>query len=248
MALPVLTAPTHDLTLTSTGETIQFRPFLVKEEKILLMALESNDENEMMRAMKQIISSCILNDIDIEKLPIFDIQYLFIRMRSESVGEKVDLRFKHPEDKNSNNDECKHIQDIEINLKNIKPESLEGHTKKIDLSNDIGVVMKYPGLDLYDKFSQFETGETGISSVDSIFDIMIQNIEMIYQGDNAYYTEDHTKDEMTEFLNSLNTKQFDQLRNFFQTMPYLRHEFDYTCDKCGQTEHVSLNGIEDFFA
>ena len=247
MALPVLNAPTHELTLTSTGETIQFRPFLVKEEKLLLMALESGDDKEMMRSMKQIISSCVMNDIDVEKLPIFDIQYLFLSMRSVSVGEEIDLRFKHPDDLNSNKEECKHIQDVKINLKQIKPTSLEGHTKKIDLSDSVGVVMKYPGLDMYNRFNKFDNDEE-VNAIDAVFDIMIDNIEMIYQDDSVFYTDDHTKEEMLDFLNSLNTKQFEDMRNFFQTMPYLRHEFDYVCDGCGCTEHVTLSGIEDFFA
>ena len=130
MALPVLNAPTHELTLTSTGETIQFRPFLVKEEKLLLMALESGDEKEMMRSMKQIISSCVMNEVSIDKLPLFDIQYLFLNIRSQSVGETSQLRFKHPDDTNSKGETCTHIQDVEINLKEIKPEAVKGHTKK----------------------------------------------------------------------------------------------------------------------
>jgi len=244
MALPVLNAPTHELTLTSTGETIQFRPFLVKEEKILLMALESGDEKEMIRAMKQIISSCVMGEVDIDKLPLFDIQYLFLNIRSQSVGEKVKLHFKHPESTNSNNEKCEHVQEIEIDLKNIKPEILEGHSKKIDLTDDVGVTMTYPGFDMYDKMVALQDE----SAVDVIFDIISDSIEMIYKGDEVFYAEDHTKEELVEFLNSLSSGQFNNIRNFFQTMPYLRHEFDYTCSKCGCSEHVTLTGIEDFFA
>ena len=116
MALPVLNAPTHELTLTSNGETIKFRPFLVKEEKLLLMALESNDDDEMMRAMKQLIKNCVLSDIDIEKIPLFDVQYIFLQIRCQSVGEEITLRFKHPDDKNSKGEKCEHIQDVKINL------------------------------------------------------------------------------------------------------------------------------------
>ena len=148
MALPVLNAPTHELTLTSNGETIKFRPFLVKEEKLLLMALESNDDDEMMRAMKQLIKNCVLSDIDIEKIPLFDVQYIFLQIRCQSVGEEITLRFKHPDDKNSKGEKCEHIQDVKINLKEIKPEAREGHTTKIDLSPDIGVVMSYPNIDM----------------------------------------------------------------------------------------------------
>ena len=244
MALPVLNAPTHELTLTSTGETIQFRPFLVKEEKILLMALESGNEKEMIRSMKQIISSCVMGEVDIEKLPLFDIQYLFLNIRSQSVGENSILRFKHPDELNSNNEHCEHIQEIEIDLKGIKPEQLPGHNKKIDLTSDIGLTMSYPGFDMYDKIISLQDE----SALDVIFDIVSESIEMIYKGDEIFYAEDHTKEELYEFLNSLSTLQFNKIRNFFQTMPYLRHEFDYTCEKCGCKEHVVLTGIEDFFA
>jgi len=246
MALPVLTAPTHEMTLTSTGETLQFRPFLVKEEKILLMALESNDDKEMMNAMKQIISNCIINEVNIEKIPLFDIQYLFLKIRGQSVGEEVILRFKHPENENSTTDDCKHIQEFKLDISKIKPEAREGHTTKIEISNDVGVVMKYPGLEMYEKIIRFEAEDS--NTTDAIFEIMTDNIELIYQGEDTFYSEEHTKEEMTSFLESLSTIQFNKIREFFQTMPYLRHEFDYTCDKCGQTEHVSLNGIEDFFA
>ena len=244
MALPVLNAPTHELTLTSTGETIQFRPFLVKEEKLLLMALESGDDKEMMRAMRQIISSCVMNEVSIDKLPLFDIQYLFLNIRSESVGQTSQLRFKHSDDINSKGETCTHIQDIEINLKEIKPEAVEGHTKKIDLTDDVGVNMIYPGFDMYDKIVKLQDE----SALDVIFDIISASIEMIYKGEEVFYAEDHTKEELIDFLNSLSSIQFNKIRNFFQTMPYLRHEFDYTCEKCECKEHVTLAGIEDFFA
>jgi len=244
MALPVMNAPTHEMTLTSTGETIHFRPFLVKEEKILLMALESNDEKDMMNAMKQIISNCVIEDIDIEKLPIFDIQYIFLNLRSQSVGEKIQLKFKHPDNKNSKNEECEHIQEIELDISKIKPESKEGHNKKISLDSDIGIIMNYPNIDMFTKFNEFEEHT---NAIDTIFDVIIKDIEMIYQGENVFYAEDHTENELKDFLGSLNNKQFENIRNFYQTMPYLRHEFDFACDKCNCIEHVSLNGIEDFF-
>tara|TARA_Y100000593_G_scaffold85392_1_gene162349 strand:+ start:996 stop:1733 length:738 start_codon:yes stop_codon:yes gene_type:complete len=245
MALPVLNAPTYELTLTSSGETIRYRPFLVKEEKILLMALESNDEQEMMRAMKQIIKNCISSNIEIEKLPIFDIQYIFLKLRSQSVGEEVTLRFKHPQEKNVNNETCTHIQDVKINLANIKPVSQDGHSSKIELTDKVGVVMKYPKFEMFQTLSDIAEND---DAMDAIFNMVSDNIEMIYQNDEVFYADDHSKEELSEFLYSLNSQQFEMIRNFFQTMPYLRHEFDYVCDACGCTEHVTLNGIEDFFA
>jgi hypothetical protein len=246
MALPVLNAPTHELTLTSTGETITFRPFLVKEEKLLLMALESNDDNEMMRAMKQLITNCVIGDIDIEKIPLFDIQYIFLQIRCQSVGEEIVLKFKHPEDKNEKGEECKHVQEVTINLNDIKPEAREGHTKKIELSNEIGVVMRYPNVDMLNIFAQTENTTDG--ALDKIFEVITKNIEMIYQGEEVFYTDDHTQEELNEFLNSLSSKQFNMIREFFQTMPYLRHEFKFICEKCSCSENVNLSGVEDFFA
>ena len=248
MALPVLNAPTHELTLTSTGETIQFRPFLVKEEKILLMALESGDDKEMMRATKQIISNCVTEEIDIEKLPIFDIQYIFLKLRGQSIGDVVTLRFKHRDEKNEKGEVCDHIQEVNVDLSKIKPEPIEGHEKKIQLSDNIGVVMKYPQLDTFQKISNYDFENKTNNTFDAIFDIMSDSLEMIYQDDEVFYKDDHTNEEIMEFFGSLNTKQFEKIRTFFTTMPYLRHEFDYTCEKCGCKEHVVLNGIEDFFA
>ncbi len=246
MALPVLNAPTHELTLTSTGETIKFRPFLVKEEKILLMALESGNEDDMLNAMKQIITNCIIGEIDLEKIPLFDIQYIFLKLRGHSVGEKIQLRFKHPEDTNSKGDKCEHVTDIEIDLSTIKPEKLEGHTQKIDLTSEIGVTMSYPTIDMFQKFSQFQEDQS--VAIESIFGIMVTHIDMIYQGEDVFYKDEHSEEELHDFLNSLTSEQFEKIRNFFQTMPYLRHEFDFTCDACGCSEHVELNGLEDFFA
>ena len=247
MALPVLNAPTHELTLTSTGETIQFRPFLVKEEKILLMALESNDEKEMMRSMKQIISNCIIEDIDIEKLPLFDLQYLFLQLRVQSVGDIVTLRFQHSNGKNSKGEECSHVQNVDIDISKIKPESIDGHDKKIQLTNDVGVIMSYPKIDLFQKLAEIEQ-EQNPNMIDSIIDIFIDSIEMIYQGDQVFYRDDHSKEELEDFISSLNNEQFEKIRNFFATMPFIRYFGEYTCDKCGCKENIVIQGIEDFFA
>ena len=246
MALPVLNAPTHEMTLVSNGQTIKFRPFLVKEEKILLMALESNNDGEMLNSMKQIINNCVLDDIDVEELPLFDVQYIFLQLRSKSVGEVVELRFKHPDDKNLNGEECKHEQNVKINISDIKPSSLQGHSNKIQLTPDIGVTMKYPKIDIFRKMMLMDQNDS--SSVEAIFDIMISSIDMIYQGDEIFYKDDHSEEEMNNFLSSLTSEQFNKLRDFFQTMPYLRHEFEYKCTKCGVEQKVMLNGIEDFFA
>ena len=247
MALPVLNTPIHELTLTSTGETIKFRPFLVKEEKILLMALESDNENEMLGAMKQIISNCVINDIDIEKLPLFDVQYIFLQLRVQSVGEVSTLRFQHSDGTNSKGEECSHIQNIEINIGKIKPEALDGHNRKIQLTDDVGVVMEYPRIDLYQKLSELEK-EQNPNMMDAVIDIFIDSIEMIYQKDETFYKDDHSKEELEEFLSSLNNEQFEKIRSFFGTMPYIRHYEEYTCDKCGCVENIVIQGIEDFFA
>ncbi len=248
MALPKLDTPLYDLTLTSNEKIVKYRPFLVKEEKILLMALESNQDVEMYNAMKQILNNCIINkkDIDIDKLPIFDVQYLFLQLRAKSVGEIAEVTLKHPNGKNKKGENCNGVQQLEINLSEIKPKIGETHSKNISINDNIGVSMKYPTLDFFEKIEEKQDEEEPV--VDALFNAIADSIEYIYQGDDIFYAEEHSKEEILDFINNLNNEQFEKLKNFFSTMPTLEHKANYICSACGSEEELVLNGVEDFFA
>jgi len=247
MALPTLDTPIYDIFLTSLDKTIKYRPFLVKEEKILLMAIESNDEKEMYDAMKTILKNCILEkNIDVESLPIFDVQFLFLQLRAKSVGEVAEVTLRHPNGENKKGEKCDGIQPIEINLNDIKPTVPKNHTKIIKLSDKIGVSMMYPTLDFFKKIDDMQTQEKGV--VESLFDSIANSIEYIYQGEEIFYANEHSKEELLDFLNSLNNAQFEELRNFFSSMPSIQHKETYTCPKCGSQEELTLSTVEDFFA
>ena len=247
MALPTIETPIYEIFLTSLDKKIKYRPFLVKEEKILLMAIESNDEKEMYDAMKTILKNCILDkDIDIESLPIFDVQFLFLQLRAKSVGEVAEVTLKHPNGKNKKGEKCDGIQPVSIDLNKIKPIVPENHTKTIRLSDKIGVSMKYPTLEFFKKIDDMQTQEKGV--VESLFDSIANSIEYIFQDEEIFYANEHSKEELLDFLNSLNNNQFEELRNFFSSMPSIQHKEHYTCPKCGSEEELILSTVEDFFA
>ena len=247
MALPTIDTPTYEIFLTSLDKNIKYRPFLVKEEKILLMAIESNNEKEMYDAMKTILKNCILEKvIDVESLPIFDVQFLFLQLRAKSVGEVAEVTLKHPNGENKKGEKCDGIQPISINLNEIKPIVPENHSKTIRLSEKIGVSMMYPTLEFFKKLDDMQTQEKGV--VESLFDSIANSIEYIYQGEEIFYANEHSREELLDFLNSLNNAQFEELRNFFSSMPSIQHKETYTCPKCGSQEELTLSTVEDFFA
>lgn len=247
MALPTVETPTYDIFLTSLDKKIKYRPFLVREEKILLMAIESNDEKEMYEAMKTILKNCILDkDIDVETLPIFDVQFLFLQLRAKSIGEIAEVTLKHPNGENKKGEKCNGIQPVSIDLNKIKPTIPENHSKVIRLSDSIGVSMTYPTLKFFKKIDDMQKQEKGV--VESLFDSIANSIEYIFQGEEIFYANEHSKEELLDFLNSLNNTQFEELRNFFSSMPSIQHKEHYTCPKCGSEEELTLSTVEDFFA
>ena len=247
MALPTVETPTYEIFLTSLDKNIKYRPFLVREEKILLMAIESNDEKEMYEAMKTILKNCILDkNINVETLPIFDVQFLFLQLRAKSVGEIAEVTLKHPNGKNKKGQDCDGIQPVNIDLNNIKPTIPENHSKVIRLSDSIGVSMTYPTLEFFKKIDDMQSEEKGV--VEALFDSIANSIEYIFQGEEIFYANEHSKEELLDFLNSLSNAQFEELRNFFSTMPSIQHKEQYTCPKCGSEEELILSTVEDFFA
>jgi len=237
MALPVLTTPTYELEVPSTEEKIKYRPFLVKEEKILLIALESSNNTEIIQAIGQIVSECTFNKLDLGKMPMFDVEYMFLQIRAKSVGETSQLRLLCPDDKKS-------YADVEIDLNDIGVEVIEGHTNKIELTDEMGIIMQYPTIDSF-----AGTGITAISS-DNMLDVISSCILQIYdkKGEEVHYAKDQTAKELIDFIEQLNTKQFREVQKFFDTMPKLQHEITIKNPETNVESKVMLNGLNDFFA
>ena len=236
MALPKLTTPTYELEIPSTDEKIKYRPFLVKEEKILLMSMESGKNSDIIGAVKQIVSECTFNKINLSTLPMFDIEYIFLQIRSKSVGETSKLKLLCPDDD-------KTYADVEINLQDVKVQVEDGHNNKIELDNDMGIIMTYPTIDTFIK------NEIQQVNASNMLDIVGTCILQIYEkgGEKVYETKDSTKKELTEFIESLQTKHFKKLQDFFDTMPKLKHTITIKNPKTKKESEITLNGLNDFF-
>jgi len=241
MALPLNSAPTYNLVIPSTKETIKYRPFLVKEQKALLLAQQSEDPKVMMDTLKNIIKSSIIGTVDVDKLALFDIEYIFLQLRGKSVGEIVELGFRCSED-HGEEDNKKATVKININIDDIKVEENKDHTNTILLFDDVGVVMKYPSMETLRKFEKIKEGDTN-----AVFDIMAQSIDYVYNTDEVFYIKDQTKEEINEFINNLTTEQFDKLQRFFDSMPKLSHTVNYRCPVCSKENTVTLEGLNSFF-
>ena len=234
MPLPQITTPEFTTILPSTGEKLSFRPFLVKEEKILLMAQEGKDKNEIQRAVINILEECIKTPITVEDLPLFDIEWLFIQLRSKSVGEVIDLKIKHIENK-----ECLHLNPVEVNLEELEMTKDPKHTNIINITDDIGVTMRYPSLKL--------VGDKNPEGLDStaVFNLICDCVLNVFDKDQVY--NDFTKEEIDKFVGDLDQKQLLKFMDFFKTMPKVEHTIKYKCEKCGQDVEHKLNGLVDFF-
>jgi len=236
MALPKLTTPTYELELPSTDAKIKYRPFLVKEEKILMMAMESKSEADITQAVKDIVNECTFNKIDISNMPMFDVEYIFLQIRSKSVGEVSKLKLLCPDDK-------KTYAEVELNLNDVKVQVGEDHTNKIELDNGMGIIMTYPTLDSFK--------ESGIRDINAsnMLDVISGCIQQIYEedGKKTYEPKDQTKKELTDFIEQMNTKQFKSVQKFFETMPKLKHDITIKNPKTKKESKITLSGLNDFF-
>jgi hypothetical protein len=241
--LPKLDVPIYDLTLPLSKRKIQIRPFLVKEEKIFLMASESDDEESILTAIKQIVNNCCLTeDIDVELLPISDLEFIFFNLRARSIGEVVELKYKCNNKIHMGEEikTCDNMVEFEINILDIKPEISENHNNKIELSENLGIVMKYPNFKLIDKLKD-------LSETEVMMETILNCIDYIYNDDEIFYAKDVSKKELVEFVEGMNHKQFLNLQQFFETIPKITKDVDFECDKCGYKEKIVLEGIQNFF-
>ena len=231
MALPINEAPKYTCKLPSTGEVVTYRPFLVKEEKVMLMAIEGQNDDEIAQAVTNTVQSCVETNIDVSSIPIFDFEYLYLKIRAKSVGEIVKLRLKCPDDENQIVEHDLNLEDVQIN----KP---EGHKNEIEFEKDYGVVLRYPTIK---SFSGID------SNTELSFKVLKESIASIYKGDDVYDRNNITDKELDEYIDSLTQKQYKQLMVFFDTMPRLRHTVKYQNPKSGKEFTMTLNGTNDFF-
>lgn len=227
MPLPIMNTPTFKVKLHSLSNEVEFRPFLVKEEKILILAQESNEPKEMIKAMQDIVTSCSNGAVDGRELPFFDLQNAFIQLRSQSIGNMTDFILICGE--------CGHKTETTLDLNSLTVDYPDNHTNKIMLSDSVGVFMKYPKAEIL------------VDDETPAFDLVVSCVDKIFDQDEIYNAEDEGKEEVEKFINSLSTQQFEKIVEFFQTSPRLEKTIDYTCIKCETENTVLIDGVENFF-
>jgi|TARA_R100000322_G_scaffold162712_1_gene125787 hypothetical protein len=240
MPLPKIATPTYELELPSTGKTISYRPFLVKEEKLLVIALESEDTKQITNAIKAVIRACILTKgVKVETLPTFDIEYLFLNIRGKSVGEDIDVNLICPDDNETE-------VSVSINLDDINVKKPDGHTNKIKLDNNLMMELKYPSLNEFIK-NNFDPNEVGTNAMEQSFDLIGSCINKIFNEDEVWVAADCSKKEINDFLDSMNSNQFKEIESFFETMPKLTHTVKVFNPKTKVESDVVLEGLASFF-
>ena len=237
MALPVLESNTFELTLPSSDVKVKYRPFLVKEEKILLQAMESKEQKQIVQALKDIVSVCTFGQLNVDDLPTFDLEYVFLQIRSKSVGEVVNLKILCPDTK-------KDYAEVEVDLSQVDVHVDDEHTNKImvDEAKQIGVLMKYPTLASVDPTKDYSKGETK-----ALFNVIGEGIYQIFEGDKVHMAKDYTKEELNTFVESLDSKSFKKIQRFYETMPKLMHEIEVENPKTKVKSKITLSGLSDFF-
>mgnify|MGYP003118805972 FL=1 len=237
MALPVLETNTFELTLPSSDVKVKYRPFLVKEEKILLQAMESQEQKQIVQALKDIVSVCTYGQLNVDELPTFDLEYVFLQIRSKSVGEIAKLKILCPDTK-------KDYAEVELDLSKVDVQVDDEHNNKIMVDEDkkIGVLMKYPTLASVDPTKDYSKQNTK-----ALFNVIGEGIYQIFEGDKVHMAKDYTKEELDKFVESLDSKSFKKIQRFYETMPKLMHEIEVENPKTKVKSKITLSGLSDFF-
>ena len=238
MALPVLETNTFELTLPSSDVKVKYRPFLVKEEKILLQAMESQEQKQIVQALKDIVSVCTYGQLNVDELPTFDLEYVFLQIRSKSVGEVAKLKVLCPDDKAT-------YTDIEVDLSTVDVHVDDEHNNKIvvDENKKVGVLMKYPTINSVDPTKDYSKG----ADTKTLFKVISDGIYQIFEGEQVHMAKDYSADELNQFIESMDSKSFKKIQKFYETMPKLRHEVEVTNPKTKVKSKITLSGLTDFF-
>lgn len=234
MALPKIAVPTYELEIPSSKEKLTYRPFLVKEEKLLLLALETEENNALVNALKTIIANCTYEKINVDDLALFDLEYIFLRIRAKSVGEVSELRLLCEDDGET-------YADVKVNLEEVEVEFQKDHTNMISLSDDISMIMNYPQIEMIGN-------PGGGSDTEYIFSMIKDSVSQIIEGETIHERADFTETELDEFIESLSSEHFRAVQGFFETMPRLRHEVKFKNPKTKKQNKITLEGMQSFFA
>lgn len=243
MSLPKLDVPTYELKLLSKDKTIRFRPFLVKEQKLLMMAVESTESKDILSAVKQICKNCILDELDIDELPIFDLEYIFLNLRARSINEIVNLQYKCNNKvikESGEEDTCNSIEKYKLNLLEIRPEPGKNHNKKIMFNDKMGIMMNYPNFEILSNIKSTDEDEI-------VIELLTNCIEYVFDDEQIYYAKDCTKEELKDFVDNLQQKDLQKIQYFFDTAPKLKHDINFECKKCGYKENIEVEGLQNFF-
>ena len=240
--LPKIDVPIYEITLPLLQKKVKIRPFRVKEEKILLMAMESEDDAAVLLAIKQIVNNCCVDDMDVDSLPVLDLEYMFLQLRARSIGEIIDLQYRCNNDVDNEGEtkKCNNIIKLSFNALEVEPQTEEGHKKEIQLTPKLGVVMKYPDFKLVNKISN-------LSEAEMIAKMVAGCIDYIFDSESVYYAKDASDGELLDFVDSLTREQFEKIQEFFDTVPKMKKNLTFKCSKCGYEEELVLEGIQSFF-
>ena len=240
MPLPTIATPTYELTLPSTGKKLKYRPFLVKEEKLLILALESKSQVEITNSVKDVLKKCVITrGVKIDDLPTFDIEYLFLNIRAKSIGEDINLVVTCPDDRETEVNVTVYVDEIEV----VKSKD---HTPDIKLDGDMTLRMKYPSLSQFIE-NNFDTDDETKTTVDKTFQLIADCMDTVYTKEEAWESKDYSPDERLEFIEQLNSKQFKEVERFFATMPKLSHTIEVTNPNTKKKSSIVLEGLADFF-
>lgn len=242
MALPKIDVPIFEVKLISSGKTVRFRPFTVKEQKLFLMAAESQDVDTSINTVRQVLQNCVLDDIDIDSLPVFDIENLFLNLRARSIGEIVNVRYRcnNEVDDDSGKHTCGNIVEYDLNILDIEPTVDSNHSKKIEFTDKLGMVMKYPTFEMIKNAEGKEVSNT-------LMDMIVDCIDYIYDDEQIFYSKDTSRQELVDFVDSMQSKDLAKLQEFFDTMPRIKKTVDFKCNKCGYHETIDVEGTDSFF-
>ena len=241
--LPKLDIPTYTVKLISSGKTIRYRPFLVKEQKLFLMASEADDAKETINTIRQVLKNCILDEIDVDNLPTFDLEHLFMHLRARSVEEVVDLKYKCNNEVDNEEGvkvKCNGSVSFKLNILEVEPTINPEHTNKIQLTENLGICLKYPTFEMIQKYDT-------ISEEEVMTSILVDCVDYIYDKDQIYYAKDSTKEELEEFIDNLQQKDLEKIKKFFDTMPEIKKDVHFKCPKCAYEEDITIKGLQSFF-
>lgn len=242
--LPKLDVPIYTIKLISTGQEVRIRPFLVKEQKLFLMAAESEDAKDVISTIRRVLKNCILDEIDIDSLPTFDLEFLFMNLRARSVEEIVDLKYKcNNIVKNDKGEDttCNGSVDFKLNLLEVEPTIHANHTNKFMLNESIGICLKYPTFEMIQKYENLNENEI-------LVNVLIDCIDYLYDNEQVYHAKDSSQEELIEFVDSMSQKDLEKIKLFFDTMPELKKDVHFKCGKCGYEEDIEIKGLQNFFA